>query len=139
MEPDALIQFIQEPVQAAVRRFTSGHLQQDCAHFRGYVFDRPVKLDLRDGWIAGVVELKRPRGIGGGTEDMFGLLNIRQWMRVSAGGGKAGGAGGRGSSWIPCNPSSGKRRQGKGTQLSGALAPTGKHPDAFQRGTRAGV
>ncbi len=64
---------------------------------------------------AGVVELKRQCGIGGGTDNMFRLLNIRQWMRVSARRGKTGGASGCCYSGIVCLTCSGKRRQGKGT------------------------
>jgi hypothetical protein len=73
---------------------TSGHLLQDFAHFRRDVLDRPADLTLTDAWIATAVEFKGQRGIGGGTDNMFRLFNIRQGVRVSARRGQAGGASG---------------------------------------------
>src|SRR5664280_2182528 len=73
---DARIQRIEELVQPAVSRLTSGHLKQDFAHFRGDVFDRPANLAISDGWIAGVVKLQCQGGIGRWTDDMLGLVHI---------------------------------------------------------------
>src|SRR5450830_374779 len=74
---DALIQRIEELGQPAVSRLTSGHLEQDFAHFRGDVFDRPADLAISDGWIAGVVKLQCQGGIGRWTDNVLGLVDIR--------------------------------------------------------------
>ncbi len=136
---DACIQLIEECVQPTVTRLTSGHLLQDFAHFRGGVLDRPADLTLTDVWIATVVELKSQCGIGCWTDNVLCLVDIRQWMRVSARRCKAGGMSGCCCSGIVCLTCSGIRRPGKGTQLSGSLSPTSKHPNALNRGTRPGV
>ena len=61
--------------------------------------------------------------------------DILQGMRVGARRRKAGGASGGSGSRIVDLTCGGMRLQGKGTQPSGALSPTGKPPDAFNRRT----
>jgi hypothetical protein len=41
------------------------------------VFNSPANLSIPDVWIAGMVELKRKRGIGRWTENVLGLVDIR--------------------------------------------------------------
>src|SRR5512143_1937643 len=97
------------------------------------MFDCPTNLGLTDAWIAGVLELKCQGGIGRWTQNVFGLVDIRQGMRVGARRRKARGASGGGGSGIGGLACSGKRRQGKGAQLSRSLPPGGKHPNALNR------
>jgi hypothetical protein len=86
-----------------------------------------------------VGKLKGEGGIGGGTENVLGLVNVDQRMGVSGGGGRPGGASGDRCSGIGGITSGGKRREGKGTQLSGALAPSGKGTDALDGSARPGI
>ena len=74
---DARIQLIEDRVQPTRARLTSWHLEQDLAHFRGGVLDRPAHLCVSDTWIAGVVELKSQCGIGRWPDDVLRLMDIR--------------------------------------------------------------
>jgi hypothetical protein len=115
---------------------TSGHLAQDLAYFGGGVLDRPVNITLTDTRVASLVELKSQCGIGRWTDNVLCLLDICQGMRVGARRRKAGGASGGSGSRIADLTCGGMRRQGKGTQPSGALSPSCKYANAFNR--RAG-
>ena len=132
---DSRIQLVEERLQPSLARLTSGHLQQDLAHFRGGVLDRPADLCVTDTWVAGVVELKSQCGIGRWPDDVLCLMDIRQWMRVRARRRKARGAGGGSRSGIADLTYSGIRLHGKGAQPSRALTATGELPDAFNRRT----
>jgi hypothetical protein len=118
---------------------TSGHLLQDLAHFRGGVLNRPANLAITDVWITSLVELKSQRGIGCWTDNVFGLLHIRQRMRVCARSRKSRGASGGGCSRVADLTCGGKRPECQGAQPGRALSPTGKHPYAFNRFTRLGI
>src|SRR5512143_1155459 len=96
------VQFIEDLVQPTLACWTSGHLQQDLAHFRGDVFDCPANLALTDASIAGVVELKSQCGIGRWTDNVLCLVDICQWMRVGARRCKARGVSGGCCSGIVC-------------------------------------
>ena len=81
---EARIQLVEDRVQTTLARLAGGHLPQDLAHFRGSLLDRPADLGVTDTWIAGVVEFKRQCGIGRRPNDVLGLMDIRQRMRVGA-------------------------------------------------------
>ena len=78
---EARTQRIEEPVQPAFARLTRGHLLQDLARFRRGVLNRPTDLALSDVWMVSVVELKRQGGMGRGTDNVFGLLDIQDPKR----------------------------------------------------------
>jgi hypothetical protein len=136
---DARIQRIEERVQPTFTRLTSGHLLQDLAHFRGGVLNRPADLAISDARIASVVELKGQGGIGRWADNVLGLMDIRQWMRVCGRGSKARGASGVSCGRITGLPCCEKRFPCQGAQPSRAIFPTGKPPDAFNRSPRAGI
>jgi hypothetical protein len=94
---------------------TSGHLQQDLAHFGGGVLDRPADIAITDTWIAGVVELKSQCGICRWSDDVLCLMDVRQGMRVGARRRKARGASGGSRSRIADLTCGGIRLAGKGT------------------------
>ena len=99
------------------------------------MLNRPADLTVTDTWIATMVELKCQCGIGRRTDNVLGLMDIRQGVRVGAGYRKASGASRGSCSGIADLTCSGVRLAGKGAQPSRALSPIGKPPDAFNRRT----
>ncbi len=59
-------------------------LEQDLTRLERSVLDRPADLIVSDTLIAVVVELNGQCGIGGRTDDVLGLMDVRQGMRVGA-------------------------------------------------------
>ena len=103
------------------------------------MLNRPADLTVTDAWIATVVELKSQCGIGRRTDNVLCLMDIHQGMRVGARGRKASGASGGCRRRIADLTCSGVRLAGKGTQLSRALSPISKPPDALNRRTGARI
>jgi hypothetical protein len=133
------IQLIEEHFQAALAHLTGGHVQQDLAHFGGGALDRPADLSVTDMWIAALVELKSQCGIGRRAGNVLCLMDICQGMRISTRRRSARSASGGGCGGIAGLTRSGMRLQGKGTQPGGALSPTSKGADAFNRRTGPGI
>ena len=132
---DARFQLVKDRVQPTLAHLTSGHLEQDRAYFRRGVHDCPADFSITNTGVASVVELKRQRGIGRRADNMLGLLDIRQGMGVGARRSRAGSTSGGSCGRVANLACGGMCRQGKETQLRGALSPTGKGPDAFNRRT----
>ncbi len=126
------IQPVEQHGQAAFARRSGRHAAQHVAGFRGSLGNGPAHFRLSDIGVAAAVQFQRQGGIGGRANDMAGLADIGQGVRIGAGrggGGRVAGVAGGGMGGT-----------GQRSQAGCPLAPGRKLPDAVNGlpGTRIG-